>query len=189
MADRKLSRHETHDLGMIIKERAKVLRAHVEHQAAQVLAEFERSMASFYEFDEDEVWKRAWEEAATTARACQDRISKQCEKLGIPRQFAPSLSLAWHGRGQNAVKDRQAELRRVARASVEEMSRAAVLKIEQQSLDLRTQVVARGLLSDEAKMFLDSLAPVEEMMRTLAFADIEKRLENDHAKRRRLGDG
>lgn len=183
-AGRKLRRQETHDLGMIIKERAKVLRAHVDHQAAKVMAEFERQLAAVYSFDQDDVWKRAWAEAEKVARDCQDRIAKRCEEIGIPRSFAPGLGLYWQGRGQNAVVARRIELRRVAKTSIEEMSRQAVLKIEQQSLDLRTQVVAMGLLSDDAKLFLESLAPVEEAMTMLQFGDIEKRLEIDHRKRK-----
>jgi hypothetical protein len=184
---RALSRHETHDLGMIIKDRAKVLKAHVEHQAAIVMADFEKKLAASYSFDQDEVWKSAWAEAEKVARECQARIVERCEQMGIPRSFAPGLGLSWHGRGENGVRDRQVELRRVAKSSVEEMSKHAILKIERQSLDLRTQVVALGLLSDEAKLFLDSLAPVEEAMAMLEFAEIEKRLEIKRADRKRLG--
>ena len=43
---RKLSRNETHDLSMIIKDRTKVLRAHAEEQAAACMADFERQMAT-----------------------------------------------------------------------------------------------------------------------------------------------
>ena len=52
-------------------------------------------------------------------------------------------------------------------------------QIEKQALDLRTQVVGMGLLSADAKLFLESLAPIEENMRALDFAEIEKRLEKE----------
>ena len=48
---------------MIIKERAKVLKAHVAHQSAACLADFEKQIAAEYRFDDDEVWKAATEEA------------------------------------------------------------------------------------------------------------------------------
>jgi hypothetical protein len=48
-----------------------------------------------------------------------------------------------------------------------------------------------GLLSPEAKMFLESLAPVEEAMRALDFGEMKKKLEREQqqrlADRRRLG--
>jgi hypothetical protein len=191
VAGRPLSRHETHDLGMIIKDRTKVLKAHAEEQAAACMADFEKKLATAYDFDQDETWKSATEAAEKVVRESQQLIGKRCEELGIPKTFAPWLSLNWQGRGENAMAGRRSELRRVAKTSIEAMTKAAITKIEKQALDLRTQIVGMGLYSAEAKMFLESLAPVEEAMRTLNFAEIEQRLEHEHeqrlADRKRLG--
>ena len=178
-----LSRSETHDLSMIIKDRTKVLRAHAEEQAAACIADFEKKLAAVYEFDQDEVWKAATEEARKVVAECQEKIAKRCQKLGIPRTFAPEIGMSWLGRGENALASRRAELRRVAQSSIAAMTKAAITKIEKQSLELRTQVVAMGLLSDGAKVFLDSLAPVEEAMHSLDFAEIEQKLDRDHQQR------
>ena len=190
---RKLSRNETHDLSMIIKDRAKVLRAHAEEQAAACLADFESKMATVYTFDQDEVWKKATEEARRVVAESQMIIAKRCKELGIPATFAPSISASWQGRGENMPSARRAELRRVAKASIEAMTKAAITKIEKQALDLRTQVVGMGLLSADAKMFLESLAPIEELMRALDFGEIERKLEREQqarlADRRRLYGG
>jgi hypothetical protein len=182
-AGRRLSRNETHDLSMIIKDRAKVLKAHAEEQAAACMADFEKKLAAIYSFDQDEVWKAATEQALKVVREAQDKIAARCEELGIPKTFAPSLSASWSGRGENLLAERRAELRRVAKTSIEAMTKAAMTRVEKQSLDLRTQVVAMGLLSDDAKMFLESLAPVDEAMQSLDFGEIEARLEKDKQKR------
>ena len=182
-ASQRLSRTEMHDLGMILKDRTKVLRAHAEEQAAACLADFEKKLAAVYEFDQDEVWKAAAEEALKVVRASQDVIAKRCEQLGIPRTFAPQISASWQGRGENALALRRAELRQVAKTSIAAMTKAAITKIEKQGLELRTQVVAMGLLSDAAKVFLESLAPVDEAMRALDFAEIEKKLDGEHQQR------
>lgn len=188
---RKLSRNETHDLSMIIKDRTKVLRAHAEEQAAACMADFEKKLAARYSFDQDEVWKAATEEAGRVVREAQEKIAKRCAALGIPKAFAPAIGMTWERRGENALAARRTELRRVAKSSIEAMTKAAITKIENQSLDLRTQVVAMGLLSADAKMFLESLAPVEEAMRALDFAEMEQKLEREQrariADRRRLG--
>jgi len=88
---------------------------------------------------------------------------------------------------------RRTELRRVAEASIEAMTKSAITRIERQSLDLRSEVVGMGLLSAEAKMFLESLAPIEESMRSLDFGEIERKLEKEKqlriADRRRLYGG
>ena len=190
---RKLGRNETHDLSMIIKDRTKVLRAHAEEQAAACLADFESKMATVYTFDQDEVWQKAAEEARRVVAESQMIIAKRCKELGIPATFAPSISASWQGRGENMLSARRAELRRVAKASIEAMTKAAITKIEKQALDLRTQVVGMGLLSADAKMFLESLAPIEESMRALDFGEIERKLEREQqarlADRRRLYGG
>ena len=179
----RLSRTEVHDLGMIIRDRVKVLRAHAEEQAAACLADFEKKLAAVYTFDQDEVWKVATEEAQKVVAECQEKIAKRCQKLGIPRTFAPAIGMTWQGRGENALASRRAELRRVAQTSIAAMTKAAITKIEKQSLELRTQVVAMGLLSDAAKVFLESLAPVEEAMHSLDFTEIEQKLDRDQQQR------
>ena len=188
-AGRKLSRQETHDLGMIIKERTKVLRAHAEEQAKACMADFEKKLSAIYSYDQDEVWKRVTEEAMEVIKKAQERIEAQAAKKGIPKDLAPILALTWQGRGQMAAQDRRTELRRVAKAEVEAMVAAAVTKIEKQSLDLRMQVVAMGLLTPEASTFLESLAPVEDAMREFDFGKIETKLIEQKANNKRLGYG
>lgn len=183
---RQLSRNETHDLSMIIKDRGKVLRAHVDAQAAACLADFEQKLATVYTWDHEETWKQANEEALEAVRKAQEVINAWCKERGIPRTFAPAIGLTWQGRGENALAERRAELRRVAKSSIDAMAKAAITNIERQGLDLRTQVVAMGLLSADAKMFLESLAPVEAAMRALDFTEVEKKLETEKHDRKRL---
>ena len=95
---RALSRNETHDLGMIIKERAKVLRCHVEEQSVKCMADFEAKLAAIYSFDQDEVWKKATERARRVVAEAQAEVAKRCEELGIPASFAPSINATWSGR-------------------------------------------------------------------------------------------
>jgi hypothetical protein len=184
--DRALSRSETHDMSVIIGARAKVLKAHVDEQATACLADFEKKLAARYSFDQDEVWKAAAEAAQKVVTEAQEKIAERCEKLGIPKTFAPSLELEWYSRGENASRERRAELRVVAKAAITAMSKAAITKIEKQSLELRTQVVALGLLSPAAKAFLESLAPVDETMRALDFGEIEQKLTDLRVEQRRL---
>jgi hypothetical protein len=188
---RRLSRQETHDLGMIIKERTKVLRAHAAEQATACMADFERKLSTIYHYDQDEVWKRVTEEAMEVIKKAQEKIEAQAAKKGIPKDLAPQLLLGWEGRGQMKAASRRNELRRVAKAEVEAMTAAAVTKIEKQSLELRTQIVAMALLTPEASIFLESLAPVEEAMHSIDFAAIETKLiqqKNAH-RQGRLGYG
>jgi len=173
---RQLSRTETHDLGMIIKDRAKVLKSYADEQAAACMADFEKKLAKVYAFDEDEVWHKANKMAHEAMEAAQQIITERCKALGIPKDFAPGLSMMWHGRGQNAIASRRSELRRVAKTTVDAMVKAATTQIDKQSLHLRTQVVGMGIMSPEAKLFLESLAPIEDSMQMLEFVEIERKL-------------
>ncbi len=192
-APRKLLRQETHDLGMIIKERTKVLEAHAEEQAAACMADFEKKLSAIYKYDQDEVWKAATEEAMKEVERAQEKINARCRKMGIPDDLSPRLVLSWEGRGQMKTEARRAELRRVAKSEIEAMKSSAMTKIRKQGLDLRTQVVSMGLLTAEAQMFLESLAPIEESMTGIDFATIETKLIEQQRRQgpgqRRLGYG
>lgn len=186
---RKLSSKEAHDLGQIIKDRAKVLKAHAEEQAAACLADFERKVSATFAFDSDDVWKRATEEAMKVIAESNEKIAARCKKLGIPKEFAPGLSISWSARGQNGIANRRTELRKVAVAEIEAMKRAAITKIERQSLDLRTQVVTMGVLSRDGVLFLESLAPVQEAMGQIDFAVIEAKMMQETQRLRIEGRG
>ena len=70
----------------------------------------------------------------------QKDIAERCKTLGIPPEFAPGVNVYWHGRGQNAVQARQAELRRAAKAKIEAIQSAAVTEIEHMSLEAQTNI-------------------------------------------------
>lgn len=183
-APQKLSRQEAHDLGQIIKDRARVLEASVDEQAAAQMSDFERQISTQYKFDQDVVWERAARESAQVVSVANEKIIEQCKKLGIPMAFAPKIELTWANRGQNMMASRRQELRQAAVKAVEAMKRAAITRIRKQSLDLRTQVVSAGMLSADGKLFLESLAPIEESMQSISFKEIAERLEADKKKRR-----
>jgi hypothetical protein len=186
-APTRLSRSETHDLSMIIKDRCKVLKAHVEEQAARELADFEHQISSVYAFDQEETWRTATMQVQQVVADANTQILDRCKQLGIPPQFAPGITATWHGRGQNMIEVRRRELRVAAQARIEAMKRTATTRIEQQSLDLRTQVVSMGIVSENAKLFLESLAPVTEAMQRLDIKAIQAELaKKDQAELRRL---
>lgn len=190
---RTLTSKEAHDLGMLIKDRAKVLKAHAEEQAAACLADFEKKISQTFAFDSDDVWKAATVEAMKVIAEGNEKIAARCRKLGIPKEFAPGLTIQWHERGQNAIGSRRVELRRVAVTEIEAMKRTAMTRIERQSLDLRTQVISMGIMSEGARLFLESMAPVEDAMTAIDFAVIEGKMRENIQKRladrsRHIGD-
>ena len=159
-----MTRSERGDLARLVRQRARLEKAGAAQRKAELLADFEKQVASIYSYDDDPTWQEAMESAEEEARAAQSKVAKRCRELGIPDEFAPGLNLSWFGRGQNAVASRRAELRRVAKTRLDAMEKAARTEIERASVEAQTQLIADGLSSDAAKSFLDGLPAVASLM-------------------------
>ena len=184
--NRRLKSSEAHDLAVLVKDRARVLKTHAEAQVAAHLAEFEKQMAAAYSWDDDAVWKEAAERCQEAVKAARDIIEARCKELGIPQAFAPQIDMSWHGRGENLLASRRAELRRVAKTEIEARRQAAVTQIERHAVELRTQILSQAMVTDEARIFLDTLAPITDAMRALDFKEIAKKLENENGRMRQI---
>jgi hypothetical protein len=171
-----MTKSEREDLAKLIRNREKVMKAAAGQRSAELLAEFEQQMASEYRFDEDATWEKAFNAADAAVAVAQASIEESCRELGIPARFAPGLSLSWHGRGENAIKERRAELRLVAKSRIAAIEKAACMKIEMSCLDAQAQVLAHGLTTAAAIAFFDNLPTVEVLMPTLEMGSIEEML-------------
>jgi hypothetical protein len=168
-----MTRAERHDLLVLARKREKVAKTEAEARAAELLADFEHQMASIYHWDDSAVWS----EAHRIAKEAQDKanamIAEECqERLGIPANYAPRIETAWRGRGENASKDRQAELRRVASARIDEITKTAKHQIEASSATAQERIIATGLASEARKLLTEIPSP-EQLMPTLDMQEIE----------------
>lgn len=161
-----MTKSERDELAKILKARARLANRVVEQRAAELLANAERQLAAEYKITDN-----AWRELTTTAqqavREADAEIARRCRVLGIPEEFRPGLALSWYRRGENADKDRRAELRRVALTRIDAMAKSARVTIETTALDGLTQLAAGALESAEARKFLASMPTVEVLMPAL----------------------
>lgn len=162
-----MTKSERTELGQLIRKRERVMKSLAVERSAQMLAEFDTQLAAIYSFDDDETWAKAKTEAEKVVEDANDVITKRCEELGIPKDFAPSLAFQWIGRGENMVASRRAELRRMARSRIAAVEKEAVTKIERMSLTAQTEVIANGLESTAARDFLEKMPSLESLMPTL----------------------
>jgi len=167
-----MRKSEREDLQRLIRQREKVLKSAAKQRSAELLADFENQMGSMYSFDQDEVWANATEVAEREVAKAQDRIAAQCAKMGIPERFAPSLDVHWYSRGENAVKERRAELRKMAVTRIEAIESKAIVEIEKECLDLQTRVALAGLSSNAARQFVEGLPRIETLMPALSIAEM-----------------
>lgn len=182
MAER-MTRSERAELGQLIRKRERVMKSAAVQRAAEMIAELDRQLAAIYSFDDDEVWKQAVSIANDAVKDANVAIAERCKELGIPAEFAPGLSFGWYNRGQNAVASRRSELRRLAKSRIEAMQQEAVVKIEHLSLQAQTEVISNGLESDQAKLFLASMAPIETAMPALDVQEVKALVDQRHTKR------
>lgn len=186
MSDNRMSKTERVELTQLIRKRERVMKSQAFEQGAIMLAHFDEQLATIYEFDQDEAWNGATEIAQKAVDESNAQIAKRCRDLGIPPEFAPRLEFGWCGRGQNAVAGRRSELRRMAASKIKAITEATKSRIERMSLEAQTQVVANGLESAAAKNFLETMPGVDELMGKLDARQLQKEMEAERDKRRRL---
>lgn len=176
----KMTKAERSELGQLVRKRERVMKSMAEERAAQLLADFERQAAAIYSFDDDKTWQKAHNEAKSAVEAANLDIAKRCEKLGIPKQFAPSIQMQWWDRGQNGVAKRRAELRNVAKTRIKAVVAEIERKIERMSLEAQTEIIANGLESEAAKAFLQNMPTIDEMMPSLDAKQIKQLVDAEH---------
>jgi hypothetical protein len=173
MTPQPMSKSEREDLQRLLRQRERVLKSAAKQRSAELAADFENQLGQEYRFDQDEVWNQAEKLAEAEVLKAEKLVAARCRQLGIPDQFAPSLSLCWSSRGYgNTIEKRRAELRRMARAQVEAIERKAIVQIELSCLEAQTALAVAGLSTEAAKLFIEKLPKIEALMPALSFAEI-----------------
>src|SRR5262245_47123522 len=125
-----MGRQEREDLQRLVRQREKALKSAAKQRSAELLADFENQLGQQYAFNQDKVWQEAACRAQQEVAKAQQRIAARCAELGIPARFAPELAVHWYSRGENAVKQRRDELRRMAQTRVAAIEQRAIVQIE-----------------------------------------------------------
>jgi hypothetical protein len=106
-----MDKSERSRLLQIVKLREKTCKTNLVAVGARLLADLDKQLDTYYSFDSDEVWKQAEEIASKAINEAQAIVAARCKELGIPERFAPSIRGGWSGAGEQAIKERRAELR------------------------------------------------------------------------------
>lgn len=179
-----MTKSERQELGQLIRKRERVMKSQAQERSALLLAEFDAASAKIFSYDDDPIWQAVQAEAEQAVAKAQAAIAARCKQRGIPEEFAPGLSIFWHGRGHNAVMSRRTELRRAAKSRIEALEREAITKIERLSLEAQTEVVAHGLESAAAKAFLSQMPAMDTLMPAIEIGEIQSLVETRRAEKR-----
>ncbi len=166
------------ELAKLWKAKIRVAKAGVEQRKAEQLAHAEAQLAARYEFD-DAAWADVTAVAKQAVEEADAAIAERCEKLGIPERFRPEIRLAWYGRGENAIAERRAELRKVAQTHIEADIRQAKHVLAATEVEGLTQLAVGGLESDEAREFLASMPTPEALMPPLDMMELEQEYDRE----------
>jgi len=171
-----MSRQEREDLQRLLRQREKVQKSAAKQRSAELLADFDAQIQAQYSFDDDAVWRQAVLDVKPHVEAAKRVIAEQCQKLGIPPEFAPSISLNWANQGyRNAVKEERAELRKTAQSRIAAMEARAVTTIEAASVEAQTKLALAGVTSEAAGAFIADLPSVDTLMSRLSFDEVAGR--------------
>jgi hypothetical protein len=169
-----MKKGERDALTQLIRRQAQVKKTAAIARSKELFADLEHQLGTIYRYDDDAVWKAATEAAQEEVARAQAIVAARCKELGIPEDFAPSLSFGWSGRGANGVASRRAELRKMGASKIMELEARALAKIEADSVELQAQIVSHGLTSEAAVAFLEALPSVAELMKPVEPVEIQQ---------------
>ncbi len=172
---------ERNDLRSLIRQRARLMKTELKQRRLELMADFERQLSATFSYDQDETWKSAHALAEQAVDEAETVIQERCRELNIPKEFAPSISMRWYGRGENAVKERRAELRTAAKARLDALEASGKTEIERISVNGQTDLIADGLTSEAAQAFLEQMPSTQSLMPMLDLNQVQGLLEKgDH---------
>lgn len=168
-----MTRSDRETLLKIARQRERVAKSDAKERAARLMMEFEMQLDRKYHWAENDTWAKAMTLAKEAVEAAREQVRAECEKLGIPPEFSPDLDMHWYSRGENALKERRAELRRIAGKQIESATKAAIAAIERRSVETQEKIMIGGLSNEEARQYLESMPTAEALMPELSIDRVE----------------
>lgn len=168
-----MSEGERKRLAEQVRREERVAKTSLKQRSARLKADMEQQLAARFQED-DARWRAITAEAKKAVEDCDAKIATICREMGVREEFRPGLSLGWYGRGENASKDRRAELRRVGEKLIDEQEAAGKVAVERRSVEIQRELLAGGLQSEDARAFLMSMPTAEQLLPPLSLAELDE---------------
>jgi hypothetical protein len=179
------SKYEREELRKLCNAQERLLHKIAEQRGLEVLAQFEADMATTYRPDDHALWQELMDEASERVKEWDKQLALDCERRGIQASLRPTIHVNWYGRGGNALKERVAELRRVAQSANAVKVAGAKVEISLRLNDYKVDLVSSALTSDEARKALAEMPKPETLIPALSLGDVEAQAD----KQRQLNPG
>lgn len=171
MSDQPMKSAERAELIKLIRLQSKVRKDQLSALGAAAVAKREEELSAQFKPTED-AWCEIVAEAERSVREADAKIQELSRIKGIPDDFRPKLKTFWIDRGENAMKERRAELRRTAAAQI-----TAAVKLQQNAEDQRAAgIIGRligGLLeTSEARAFLEEMPTLDDLVGRMTVIEV-----------------
>lgn len=176
MSTRPMTRAERDDLIRLAKLRERTAKSDAKRRSAEMMADFEMKLAAQFSYDDRKLWSKLKASAEAAVAEADRKLAEDCRRLGIPENFRPEIGMYWRGRGENASKERRAELRKVMASRLIALEGAAIEAIERNTLDFVTRAIESSLGSEEARALLAAMPSIEQLMPPLDYTSIQRSL-------------
>ncbi|MGF6481983.1 hypothetical protein [Paraburkholderia sp. JPY419] len=155
-----------------VRLRARVAKADIDRRAALLRAEAERKLSETFDAD-DERWREAVAIAMAKATAATAEMQAALLRDGVPRENLPSLNVLFNDRGSYALKERRAELRKLAAAKIDLAAKDAKLSVERWQAATQTELLAGLLDTADAKAFLAAMPSAEALLPAMTMQQVD----------------
>src|SRR6266511_1243940 len=169
-----MTRRDRDDLLKLAKLRERIAKDEAKQRAAELLATAHQQIARTYSPSDDETWKVLDDAAEALVAEADAKVASRCRELGIPERFRPSLDVRWYGRGENAMKDRRAELKAVAQTRCAALEKKAIADIGRNSAAVQERLMIGGLETAAARAEVDAMPTAAQLMPPLDVASLEE---------------
>jgi len=170
-----MTSRERSDLAALIRRRERVAKTEMNAVKAERLAQFEAQLATTWSA-QDEQFRDLTEFAQQIVAQANAQIQARCVEMGVPERFRPSLGLVWNERGETSLKERRAELRRVAQTRADADHKAALEHIESKSVDTQEALLRDGLTTEAAQKFLEAMPRPHDLLPPLELGSLLRAL-------------
>jgi hypothetical protein len=150
--------------------------AEARRHTAEAAADFAMRLAARFSFDQRDAWAELMRTAKSHVSEIDHRLAADCARLGIPAAFRPSIDICWFSRGENASKERRAELQRVHATRLIAIERAAIEEIMAGHRRFETKVLTATISTDEGLEQLATMPTAEQLMPRINYESIQRSL-------------
>lgn len=161
---------ERNALLKLIARNARVAAADVDSLAAERYADFERQASKIWEAQElgvKELVDDANSQLAPILAQITQLVAKRCDELGITAELRPRVNGGVGVFRASLPKDRQVELRRLAKAEIEAGRKRAKVEIERSRSQIEARVLTSAITSEEGRAILGELPSAEALLPAL----------------------